>query len=106
MPYLLSPQYDLDVYSQIYRVLKPGQIFACYEWCTTPLYDKENAFHRQIKKKIEEGTAFSLTVRVHSDYLKNTLLVMRTRITAFQIFQTIRCNLSLQTYSTYFMYNC
>lgn len=43
------------VYNEIYRVLKPGQIFACYEWCLTPKYDKENAFHRKIKKKIEEG---------------------------------------------------
>jgi sterol 24-C-methyltransferase len=44
-----------DVYSQIYRVLKPGQIFACYEWCLTPKYDTNNETHRLIKKKIEEG---------------------------------------------------
>lgn len=44
-----------DVYSQIYRVLKPGQVFACYEWCLTPKYDKNDANHRLIKKKIEEG---------------------------------------------------
>jgi sterol 24-C-methyltransferase len=44
-----------DVYGEIFRVLKPGQIFACYEWCLTPLYDKANEYHRQIKKKIEEG---------------------------------------------------
>lgn len=44
-----------EVYSQIYRVLKPGQIFACYEWCLTPKYDANNALHRKIKKKIEEG---------------------------------------------------
>lgn len=43
------------VYSQIYRVLKPGKVFACYEWCLTPLYDKNNEYHRSIKKKIEEG---------------------------------------------------
>jgi hypothetical protein len=43
------------VYSQIYRVLKPGQIFACYEWCLTPKYDANNELHRTIKKKIEEG---------------------------------------------------
>jgi len=49
-----APQRE-EVYGQIYRVLKPGQIFACYEWCLTPLYDKENELHRLIKKKIEEG---------------------------------------------------
>jgi SAM-dependent methyltransferase len=43
------------VYSQIFKVLKPGQIFACYEWCLTPKYDKDNELHRLIKKKIEEG---------------------------------------------------
>jgi sterol 24-C-methyltransferase len=43
------------VYSEIFRVLKPGQIFATYEWCLTPKYDKNNAEHRLIKKKIEEG---------------------------------------------------
>lgn len=43
------------VYSQIYRVLKPGKVFACYEWCLTPSYDKNSEYHRSIKKKIEEG---------------------------------------------------
>lgn len=49
-----APQRE-GVYSQIYRVLKPGQVFACYEWCLTPKYDKNNELHRTIKKKIEEG---------------------------------------------------
>jgi len=49
-----APQRE-KVYSEIYRVLKPGKIFACYEWCLTPLYDKNNELHRTIKKKIEEG---------------------------------------------------
>lgn len=44
-----------DVYGEIYRVLKPGKYFACYEWCLTPMYDAKNEFHRTIKKKIEEG---------------------------------------------------
>jgi sterol 24-C-methyltransferase len=43
------------VYGEIFRVLKPGQIFATYEWCLTPKYDPLNADHRLIKKKIEEG---------------------------------------------------
>lgn len=44
-----------DVYSEIFRVLKPGQVFACYEWCLTPKYDVNNKDHQLIKKKIEEG---------------------------------------------------
>jgi sterol 24-C-methyltransferase len=43
------------VYGEIFRVLKPGQIFATYEWCLTPKYDKNNPEHVLIKKKIEEG---------------------------------------------------
>jgi len=43
------------VFSEILRVLKPGQVFACYEWCLTDKYDKDNAEHRLIKKQIEEG---------------------------------------------------
>jgi sterol 24-C-methyltransferase len=45
----------VGVYSQIYRVLKPGSIFACYEWCMTDAYDPTNAKHRRLKKQIEEG---------------------------------------------------
>ena len=45
----------LGCYSEIYRVLKPGSIFACYEWCLTDKYDPENPEHVLIKKQIEEG---------------------------------------------------
>jgi sterol 24-C-methyltransferase len=44
-----------DVYGEIFRVLKPGKVFACYEWCLTPKYDPNSEYHRLIKKKIEEG---------------------------------------------------
>lgn len=43
------------VYGEIFRVLKPGGVFASYEWCLTDKYDPENAEHRRIKKGIEEG---------------------------------------------------
>ena len=58
-----------DVYSQIYRVLKPGQIFACYEWCLTPKYNKDDAQHRLYKKKIEEGTSLYLFYTLHDAVL-------------------------------------
>ncbi len=47
----------LGVYEEIFRVLKPGAIFAGYDWCMTPLYDASNAIHREIKKGIEYGNA-------------------------------------------------
>lgn len=43
------------VYGEILRVLKPGGIFACYEWCLTDKYDPKNETHRRIKKEIEVG---------------------------------------------------
>jgi sterol 24-C-methyltransferase len=43
------------VYSEILRVLKPGAVFACYEWCLTDKFVKGNPQHEWIKKKIEEG---------------------------------------------------
>lgn len=30
------PKIKIKVFSEIFRVLKPGQVFACYEWCLTP----------------------------------------------------------------------
>ncbi|CAI0393812.1 unnamed protein product [Linum tenue] len=42
-------------YSEIYRVLKPGQCFAAYEWCMTDAYNPENREHNKIKSEIEIG---------------------------------------------------
>ena len=42
-------------YLEIRRVLKPGAMFACYEWCLTDKYDATNAEHVLLKKMIEEG---------------------------------------------------
>lgn len=43
------------VFGEIYRVLKPGATFACYEWCHTDKYDGNNAEHRRISHAIAEG---------------------------------------------------
>jgi len=43
------------VYSEILRVLKPGGVFATYEWCLTDQFDRTNQEHLKIKKDIEEG---------------------------------------------------
>ncbi|MCO5570152.1 hypothetical protein L7F22_023869 [Adiantum nelumboides] len=42
-------------YKEIKRVLKPGQLFAGYEWCMTDAYDPQNAEHQKIKAEIELG---------------------------------------------------
>ncbi|KAG5253906.1 cycloartenol-C-24-methyltransferase [Salix suchowensis] len=42
-------------YSEIYRVLKPGQCFAAYEWCMTDAFNPHNQEHQKIKAEIEIG---------------------------------------------------
>jgi sterol 24-C-methyltransferase len=43
------------LYLSYYLSYSIAQVFATYEWCLTPKYDANNAEHRLIKKKIEEG---------------------------------------------------
>ncbi|CAG8660512.1 123_t:CDS:2, partial [Scutellospora calospora] len=47
-----APSLD-EVYSQVFRVLKPGGTFAFYEWCITDKYDPTNPEHRRIARGIE-----------------------------------------------------
>lgn len=47
----------VGVFSEIFRVLKPGAVFAGYEWVLTDRYDPDNAEHRRIIKDVEEGDA-------------------------------------------------
>jgi sterol 24-C-methyltransferase len=45
----------VGVYSEVFRVLKPGAVFALYEWCMTDAYIPGNPKHESSKKKIEQG---------------------------------------------------
>ena len=42
-------------FSEVYRCLKPGGLFANYEWIVTDHYDAKNAEHKRIKEGIEVG---------------------------------------------------
>jgi len=53
-------------YAELLRVLKPGGLFASYEWCLTDKYDPENAEHRKIKKGIEEGDGLPDIATTHA----------------------------------------
>ena len=53
------------IYSQIFRVLKPGGVFGVYEWLMTEAYDNENARHREIRLGIEQGDGISNMVKIH-----------------------------------------
>ncbi|KAL9104647.1 MAG: hypothetical protein Q9163_000451 [Psora crenata] len=52
------------VYSQIYRVLKPGGVFGVYEWLMTEAYDNDNPHHREIRLGIEQGDGISNMVKI------------------------------------------
>ncbi|KAL1934049.1 hypothetical protein VTP01DRAFT_6231 [Rhizomucor pusillus] len=49
-----APTFE-GVYGEIFRVLKPGAKFGCYEWCMTEKYDESNPEHRRIAHGIELG---------------------------------------------------
>lgn len=45
----------VQCYAEVLRCLKPGAVFACYEWCMTDKYDANNKEHQRLKKDIELG---------------------------------------------------
>lgn len=53
------------IYSQIFRVLKPGGVFGVYEWLMTEAYDNANPEHRRIRLGIEQGDGISNMEKVH-----------------------------------------
>ncbi|KAF9161450.1 Delta(24)-sterol C-methyltransferase [Actinomortierella ambigua] len=54
------------VYAEAYRILKPGGVFACYEWVLTDKYDPTNAEHQRIKRGIEVGCSI-VNLATHTD---------------------------------------
>lgn len=48
-----------QVYGEIYRVLKPRGKFACYEWCTTDVYDENDLGMKKVIHAIEQGNSIS-----------------------------------------------
>jgi sterol 24-C-methyltransferase len=45
------------IYGEIFRVMKPGTVYAAYEWAMTDKYDPENPEHVKIKEDIMIGDA-------------------------------------------------
>lgn len=59
-------------YKEIYRVLKPGGLFACYEWVVTENYDPNNQKMRKNLVSIQEGCSL---IKLHTiEECKNALL--------------------------------
>eukprot|EP00300_Choanocystis_sp_HF-7_P042258 c9020_g1_i1.p1 GENE.c9020_g1_i1~~c9020_g1_i1.p1 ORF type:complete len:343 (-),score=17.04 c9020_g1_i1:12-905(-) len=55
----------VKVYKEIFRVLKPGQLYGTYEWLMTDKYDENNKEHQSIKHRIEHGNSLPNMVRIH-----------------------------------------
>ncbi|KAI8071230.1 sterol 24-C-methyltransferase [Gongronella butleri] len=49
-----APTFE-GVYGEIFRVLKPGGAFGCYEWCMTDDFDESIPHHHEIAHGIEKG---------------------------------------------------
>ena len=47
------------IYSEIFRVLKPGGVFGVYEWLMKDQYDNDNPEHRAVRLGIEQGDGIS-----------------------------------------------
>ena len=41
-----------SVYSEVFRVLKPGGLFALYEWIMTDKYNPTDPYHKKLKADI------------------------------------------------------
>ena len=54
----------IGVYSEIFRVLKPGGVFGVYEWLMTDVYDDGNKHHRRIRLGIEQGDGIANMVKI------------------------------------------
>ncbi|KXS11753.1 S-adenosyl-L-methionine-dependent methyltransferase [Gonapodya prolifera JEL478] len=54
-----------QVYGEIFRVLKPGGKYACYEWCTTAKYDENDREQRLAIHQIEEGDSIPHLYRTY-----------------------------------------
>ena len=58
----VPPQLE-DVYAEIHRVLKPGALFASYEWVATAKFDAANPDHVRIMDEINYGNGLPVRHR-------------------------------------------
>ncbi|KAJ1549164.1 Delta(24)-sterol C-methyltransferase [Cladochytrium tenue] len=48
-----------DVYGEVFRILKPGSLFAAYEWCVTEKYNEADLAIKNIVHLVEEGNSIA-----------------------------------------------
>jgi sterol 24-C-methyltransferase len=62
----------MKLFKDLYTILKPGALFAGYDWVVTPRHDPNNPEHERIKKSIELGNSLPdlPTIEVVLDAIK------------------------------------
>lgn len=71
----------LGVYSEIFRVLKPGALYGSYEWVVTDKYNETSTEMAKIKKGIEQGNGIP-------NLIKPGVLLEDLRQAGFEILET------------------
>lgn len=75
-------QDPVKVYSEFFKILKPGAMLAGYEWAmTSDTYDSQNPVHVEIKKGIEEGNGIGNLVTTNE-------IVKALKKAGFEIIET------------------
>ncbi|KAI5057579.1 hypothetical protein GOP47_0027981 [Adiantum capillus-veneris] len=59
----------VSLYKELYRVLKPGQCLAGFDWCMTKHYDPQSSIHKSIKAEIEYGNGLP-DIRTTTEYMQ------------------------------------
>lgn len=72
----------VGVYSELFRVLKPGGYYATYEWVVTEQFDENDPEHVKIKKGIEVGNGLP-------DLEKPSLLTDALKEAGFEIVDSV-----------------
>lgn len=47
----------MAAFAEVHRVLRPGGVFTGYDWCMTPLFNRDDPEHRRLKESIESTNA-------------------------------------------------
>lgn len=72
----------VGVYSELFRVLKPGGLYGTYEWVVTDEYDENNPEHVKIKQGIEVGNGLP-------DLEKPAQLISALKEAGFEIIESV-----------------
>ncbi|MCO5600936.1 hypothetical protein L7F22_055053 [Adiantum nelumboides] len=59
----------VSLYKELYRLLKPGQLVAGFDWCMTKNYDPQSSTHKAIKAEIEYGNGLPC-IRSTAEYIQ------------------------------------